>query len=365
MKSVAWILVGLAMAVVAWPVPVFADGVYIPPETEATTSLSDITSPDQHVILVDRGDTQEMVVRVRVQGAPESFAWILPLPSAPLDPPQEFEDGDTLFAYLYEGSGPEWNEAEDAFSWSCAGAKAGDAGGEGSEPSVKLLGTAMVGNFKVDTLAAAKAQDLSDWLEQNGYQVPSQFAAMAQPYVDEKWVFLAMKLASEEKTDDRRLQVLHLKWAGTEPVFPMRLTAGNAAAGGTEVHLMVFSSHRMDVEGLDTRYAGKYPDEFWETWYTDISELDDEGAEQQFLQSLDGMWFTRLEGRFDSDEMTSDLRPVRADKDESYREQKLYVASNRSEEAGHGEPLAVLVLALTVAGVFVGLRALGRQGAAC
>jgi hypothetical protein len=344
------------------PSPLSADGMYIPPETEASTSLSDITSPDQHVILVDRGDTQEMVVRVRVQGAPKDFAWILPLPSAPLETPEEFPKGDDLYFYLYEGSGPDYVEAQDAFSWGCGfgAAKSGgsDLGGEG--PAVDLLGSAMVGSFQLDTLSAASAPDLSEWLTANGYQVPAEFAAMAKPYIDEKWVFLAMKLATDKKLDDQRLQVMHLKWKGDKPVFPMRLTAGNAAADGTVVNMMLFSKHRMDVPGMETRFAGIYPDEYsFSGWASEVIEPEADTPEGIFLASLDGMWWTRLDGTFSSSDMDEDLWPVAADDDESYRETKKYVALREHKEDSARPWLALFALAVAVAGVLVGLRVRG------
>ena len=338
-----------------------ADGGYFPSADSAVDAMQDIQSPDQHAILVDRGETQGMVVRVRVTGAPDQFAWVLPLPSVPLEEPVLLEEGDALFEYLYYHSMPREKEAHDMFSgpwaWAC-----GDMGGEGMEDGVALLGSAVVGDLLIETLKAQQADALAQWLADNGYRVPEDLDELAKPYVEEGWVFLAMKLTAEAaEAESRRLHVLHLKWSGDKPVYPMRMTRANAAAEGTKVTLFVFSNHRTDVDGMETgyaaRFAGRQADErydytgyCYDDWdYMDCS-LDKESPETLLLDSLDGMWATRLAGDYRAEDMGEDIYPVPAAKDKEHKEVEHYIAAGGlfRRLGGMGGLLAVAALCLGV-----------------
>ena len=188
--------------------PADADGMYAPEDSGDDMSVSDIRSPDQHGLLIDRGEEQELVVRVRVTSTPRQLAWVLPLPSAPLTAPLELVEGDRLFEYLYHLSAPRWTEAEDVVSGAMP--SCGDHGADGdidSAEGVTLLGAKMIGELEVTTLEASSADELVVWLGSNGYRVPEDLAQVAQPYVDRKWVFVAMKLDSPIQPEgDVRLQ---------------------------------------------------------------------------------------------------------------------------------------------------------------
>jgi len=345
----------------------FADGIYLPPEDEGIARLADMTSPDQHVILVDRGETQEMVVRVVVRGAPETFAWVLPLPAAPSQPPEVFDNGDAVFQQLYQGTAPEWVEAEDFFSGFGCGDK-GLAGTSGDSESVELLGRTFTGDLVVDTLEASSGTALQQWLKDNRFLVPGGLAELAQPYVDDGWVFLAMKLATGFEEQDARLQVLHLTWPGEKPVFPLRLTRLNAQSSKTHVALFVFADTRTDLDKMGVKFAGTYgslggPDLCYEF---DIACLEDGSPEEAFVDSLsrpsgqDPFWVTRLEGDFTQGDM-DDLHPEPTES-KAYRETRTYsLATPRAPRGTLLATLAVLALAAAEFGLLKAASA-GRRG---
>jgi hypothetical protein len=179
------------------------------------------------------------------------------------------------------------------------------------------------------------------------------------------WVFLAMKVATPWEEEDLALQVLHLKWKGSEPVFPMRMTSGNAATGGTVVNLMVFSDHRAEVATMATRFAGTYPDDHdWVSyeWY-DVSTPDPADPTGAFLASVEGMWWTRMDGTFAADQMTADLKPAPSAADAKYRETKLYAVNDRQGSSPERPLAALFALTLTVWAVLAGLRVAGTPRA--
>lgn len=325
-----------------------ADGMYMPPEDEGIGRLEDMTSPNQHVILVDRGDTQEMVVRVVVRGAPESFAWVLPIPAPPSTDPEVFDEGDAIFQLLYQRSAPEWVEAQDFFSEFGCGASDKGAGGSGPD-EVQLLGRTIAGDLLIETLDAGSGTALQAWLATNRFVVPEGLAELAQPYVDDGWVFLAMKLVSGFDDEDAQLQVLHLTWPGKAPVFPLRLTRLNAAAEGTHVAMFVFADTQTDVAGMHTKFSNGSWDYGPDLCYEfEMACVGQDSAERKFLDSLgSSLWMTRLEGTFSGSKM-EDLYPEPT-KSKPYREIRTHYARR---EGTHSHRFAIgmlAVLALLVA----------------
>lgn len=346
--------------------PADADGMYAPEDSGDDMSVSDIRSPDQHGLLIDRGEEQELVVRVRVTSTPRQLAWVLPLPSAPLTAPLELVEGDRLFEYLYHLSAPRWTEAEDVVSGAMP--SCGDHGADGdidSAEGVTLLGAKMIGELEVTTLEASSADELVVWLGSNGYRVPEDLAQVAQPYVDRKWVFVAMKLDSPIQPEgDVRLQVLHFRWQGKSPVFPIEMTRYNASEHGTKVTIFVVGRHRMEVPGMETRaalviHAMDTGSEYsWEMHQEDLT-IYAGTPEAGILDSIAGMWLTRLEGTYSEADMNGDLYPVRTQSDVEYFDARTYA----NVEGGH-RLFSGLVALLAVIAVFISILSVaGGTGA--
>jgi hypothetical protein len=339
------------------PCPTLADGCYIPKKKSADLeALKNLSSPDQHAILIDRGFQQELILRVVVRGATDEFAWILPIPAIPAETPEALDGGDKLFAYLYSVTAPEWQEAQDIRGGrpGCSPGQASLSTGSGGEDGVDLLGVDVVGDLVISTLAADTGSALEDWLANNGYEMPPSLGDMVQPYIDNKWVFLAMKVVPEP-AEDLRLQVLRIRWPGEHPVFPLYLTSINGDSTKTKVTLFVFAEGRTDVEGMKTKFAdmvtmsgGTYHGNGME--YHDVYIAHDT-VTSDILDTLDGYWLTRLERGFTPSQM-ADLYPEAVDS-VPYREIRYYSSLGPTRR---GLPAGMLAVALAFLAFFVVLR---------
>lgn len=331
-----------------WTGAALADGFYVPrAKSSDLVKLEDLSSPDQHAVLVDRGDEQELIIRVVVRGATDEFAWVLPIPSAPLETPEALVQGDDLFAYLYSVTAPEWREAQDVRGgrFDCGSSASSSLAMSGSDDGVELLGREVVGDLVVATLGASSGVALEDWLNDNGFAVPAGLSEKVQSYVENNWVFLAMKVAPGF-SEDARLQVLRIRFKAAQPVFPLYLTSLNSAGGKTPVTLFIFSDSRVDVPGMETAFAGQFAAAKGNYYgrsfeYADVAIGDDTIA-AELLNGLDGYWLTRLQDSYTGSQM-EDLYPEPVES-EPYREIRYYSAVSPQLPARHAGLLAVLLL---------------------
>jgi hypothetical protein len=111
---------------------------------------------------------------------------------------------------------------------------------------VTLLQRQALGPFDVSTLAATNASALGDWLAANGYQFPEALGTALKPYVDQHWLYVAVRLtpgkAGEALTG--ALDPLQVTFQSDRIIYPMRLSA--LARNPLPVFLYVLAEHRAD-----------------------------------------------------------------------------------------------------------------------
>jgi hypothetical protein len=79
-----------------------------------------------------------------------------------------------------------------------------------------------VGTFDITVLKGGSVQELVDWLNTNGYQQNPEAPPILQEYLTKNYLFVAVKLVSGTDTGD--LYPLVVKYPGTEPCIPLKLT---------------------------------------------------------------------------------------------------------------------------------------------
>lgn len=196
-------------------------------------------------ILFEVGDDGRICTTVEIQytGAPEDFAWVVPVTETP-----EVSEADAgLLDRLSQVSALTWqyppalNEGcpEAFFGGGSSGSGCGameveeesadDAGGGDSPgPSVypnpvNVLDRQQTDRYETVTLAAESAADLVAWLEENAFNVSANMAPAMQPYADDGMVFLAIKLRTDRAA--RRITPLRFCYTAAAPSIPLRLTA--------------------------------------------------------------------------------------------------------------------------------------------
>ncbi|MGD1217652.1 DUF2330 domain-containing protein [Streptomyces krungchingensis] len=195
------------------------------------------------------GRQEQIVMRLTVTGDSRKAAWIMPVPHRAT---VKLGD-DELFGLLDDAVAPEHRTRHhfwpDSGDWPFAGGgdTAADAPRAGATaPSVDVVGRERLGPFDVARLTATDSGALGDWLSENGFSLPARLDKALQPYVDQGWEYVAIRLAPEQ--DDAplggTLDPLHLTFASDELVYPMRLS--RLARTPQSLGLYVLAAHRME-----------------------------------------------------------------------------------------------------------------------
>lgn len=197
--------------------------------------------------------------------------------------------------------------------------------GAGSAPpssSVEVLQREAVGSYDISVLKAKEAQQLDTWLSENEYATLGEDSEeVVQDYVDEGWIFLAIKLrrAAEEELEPHPLKVV---FPSPHPVFPMRLTA----EPGQKTNVAIFTAGPVPYthprfRTIFRREVGKWTRSRWPSlWDYDSSELPItpvipiDGSRRIGFANPDilslienGEWLTRLEATLSERTMREDI----------------------------------------------------------
>ncbi|MFD7627325.1 DUF2330 domain-containing protein [Streptomyces sp. NPDC059851] len=233
------------------------------PDRESRIGVSRETS----VVRWD-GRTEEIVMRFTVDGNARRAAWIMPVPSR-----ASVELGDAaLFRELAHLTRPE-RKARHYFlprggDWpfsAGAGDGAAAAPAAGGEASVGVVGREQLGDFDVARLTATDPDALRQWLEANGFTMPDTLATEVKPYVDQKWEYVAVRLAPQKQGSVLygTLDPLRIRFDSGRLVYPMRLS--RMAKTPQSLGLYVLADHRMEPASTiggsapKVTFAGKVP----------------------------------------------------------------------------------------------------------
>ncbi|KIG16166.1 hypothetical protein DB30_04884 [Enhygromyxa salina] len=178
----------------------------------------------EDVLFVQDGPEIEVHVRIQYTGEAEHFAWLVPLQALP-----EISVGsDLLFTQLGVATAPRWLtnleyacQDEDPSDWGGGGfVPSNDAASSPSDPDIVLEQT--VGAFEVVVLQGGTVAGVMQFLQQNGYEQDLAAAPILQEYLNEGFLFAAVKLTAAAEVED--IHPLVFRMLGDEPCVPLRLT---------------------------------------------------------------------------------------------------------------------------------------------
>ncbi|MFE6834199.1 DUF2330 domain-containing protein [Streptomyces sp. NPDC057705] len=205
------------------------------------------------------GRTEQIVMRFTVGGDAHRAAWIMPVPGRAT---VELGDGD-MFGELRDLTRPErkarhyfWPRDRDWPFSAGRGDLAGAAPPGAGDASVGVVGREQLGDFDVARLTATDPDALKTWLETNGFKLPDRLAAEVQPYVDQRWEYVAVRLAPRQQGKVLRgdLDPLRIRFESDRLVYPMRLS--RMAKTPQSLGLYVLADHRMEPA---SRIGGSAP----------------------------------------------------------------------------------------------------------
>lgn len=190
----------------------------------------------ENILFVWEGDHVEAHIQIQYMGEPTEFGWVIPLQSNP-----EFSVGsEPLFTALLNASVPTisitntfddcsdpGNSTDPSGSATAGGDDGGDegageTGADSGDTGVEVLQEVQVGAFTIDVIQGTDAQAVYDWLELNDYQQDPDALPILQEYIDEGFIFGAVKLVGGVDTD--QIHPIVLRFEGSEPCVPLRLT---------------------------------------------------------------------------------------------------------------------------------------------
>ncbi|NJP66517.1 DUF2330 domain-containing protein [Streptomyces sp. ventii] len=299
------------LTALAWPAHACGCGAMV------TADGSELLVTEETSVVVWDGDgTQQIVMRLTVDGDAAAAAWVMPVPGraeVTLAEPELFTELDAVVAperrvdrYFWPRPG-DWPRAEQDTAGSS----------EGSAPPVEVVSQDRLGPFDVSRLAAGDPAALARWLENHGFALSGSLAGALEPYVAAGWEYVAVRLAPEGEAGGRGpvlsgpLEPLRLTFATERPVYPMRLS--RLADTQQFLRLFVLADHRTTTEGtiggdpVDVVFAGRLtPDEL------------PRGALRQLVG--EGRFLTLLHQDFpDPGRIDGDHHLVKAGSDEEFR----------------------------------------------
>lgn len=178
-----------------------------------------------------------------------------------------------------------------------AGAGAAANGGAAAA-HVVIENRQAIGPLDVVTLSARTAPALDDWLTRNGFTAKPTLTATEQTYLDEGWVFVAVRLAPEARAANRldgRLDPLHLRFRTAALVYPMRLS--HSAGEPVRVTLYTLGVEPLElrdpITGMARQYGGRVP--------------GGAGAGLAALTTTGADYLTRYDGTLRPADITSDF----------------------------------------------------------
>lgn len=243
------------LAAYAWVTPRgIADGGFFMPLGE----VADLAQSRQEVLIAfyDAGVVQPAsdhalyVLRSRYQGTPpETLAWVIPVPATPTD--VVAHQNDELFEGLDEFTRPRFILATGSSSFGC-GCLAADAGaGNAQSGLVVVEAQGEAGLFDWAALTSTGAGALLDWLNQNGFEVPSSAIDVLGTYIEDDMHFLAVRVREPgqmEADGDGGIAIPPIQFtcATGRRFYPMAISQVSAGAE-TEVLIYVLSEQRVEV----------------------------------------------------------------------------------------------------------------------
>lgn len=188
----------------------------------------------ENILFVRDGDFTEAHIQIQYEGEAQNFAWVIPLQQVP-----EFSVGsEPLFQNLLAGSVPtylvqtQFDDCDVGVSGfppgDNGGTGAGDDGGAadsagedpGGGPQVLLQET--VGAYEIAVLQGGTAAEVIEWLDANGYAQDDEAEPILATYLEEGFLFGAVKLTGGADVDE--IHPIVLRMPTTEECIPLRLT---------------------------------------------------------------------------------------------------------------------------------------------
>ena len=288
--------------------------VFTPPEQQ-------LNGTGQRAFIAYNPQTQQvdLVPSINISGEATEFGIVIPTPSIPkLDTVDQriFRELNDLTMPVTRWRGGGGSSGCNVFTTEESGVAVFDSAVE--EEGVTVISEETVGAFDTVILTADDPMALTDWLDEHGYHHSIDDNAILQGYIDQKWVFTAMRLRVEFAGGGRRsarffdqpIDPILLTYMAERLIYPLRLSSISAREGA-DVTVYILTSNKMHFPSARVEYAN---------WITN-SEHDAIRLRYPTLNSFIGemRYLTRLRRSFARTEMDTDFELVRHQDNQEFR----------------------------------------------
>ncbi|MEQ8762851.1 MAG: DUF2330 domain-containing protein [Planctomycetota bacterium] len=215
----------------------YPDGKVMPPVDFKGT----LEETSQEAVLIfhkgteQKSATQDMILKIRVEGEASEFGWVVPLPNAP----ETFREDAALFEEL-ERYVEMRLEAE--YQKRLKGPRGNSAAGMEMDGKVEVISRKIVGSYDIAVVKENAAGALNDWLADNGYQTLENAEDVLGFYRRKGYVYACIKVTETEldKVGSVDLHPLrfHFETGGRDGIFfPMKLTGLQEAKFDVRLHV--------------------------------------------------------------------------------------------------------------------------------
>jgi hypothetical protein len=207
--------------------------------------------------------TQHFIRRASFETKAKDFGFLVPTPTAP----KLAEADDEAFAHLKRVTAPPVQRHDpERKSEMPKGIPVPAAA-----PTVVVIATAKVGGYDAAVLEANDAAALDSWLKQNGYYSSPALVEWYKPYIAQKWMITAFKIATDAANATRvESSAILMSFETARPLFPYREPAaqGNYSAPRMlRVYLLAEARYDGRIGG-DGKWNGKA------VWSNRVTETD-------------------------------------------------------------------------------------------
>jgi hypothetical protein len=253
----------LALAAILWvgTDAAFADGKFF--RRLEVADEPGITA--QRAVVAFKDGVETLIVQSDIDGAGESFGWLLPLPAEPtsIEPCQpmtlnaltsivrpEFGKPKTQLMKLCLGLmlltivacmdhvHCKKHNHERGILWSVFATcslvviflllMVTSLSKQALVGNVEVIQTTKAGLYDVSIIKANEAAAVTEWLTPNGFACPPSAKPVIDDYIKDNWCFLAAKV-SPEATGEVTHHPLRVAFPTSQPVYPLRLTGSDGA----------------------------------------------------------------------------------------------------------------------------------------
>jgi hypothetical protein len=231
-----------AVALLAAVAAAFADGGMVAPPDVAIEEFGQVA------IIRHQDGMEQLSVASSFRSEATDFAWILPLPAEPVVDSFHLALLDELQYYcrpIYRGGS----------GFGCAGETRSSLG-YGDSLGVEEIVEGVIGPYDYRVLRTTEPETLAGYLRGQGYELPSNAAAVFGHYTEKNWqYFVVARLRDSADYYSERSVGIRLTFAADSAVYPLYISRLSSEYSG--VILYVVAEHRQMFSGADLLFSGR------------------------------------------------------------------------------------------------------------